>query len=240
MRGKSVRAWLRSGRLLFAALPLVVGIFAFVALASPTAALACSPGAGNHCYGIGERDGTAYGGFEKITVTQLAPSPLCSSGQFTNAEMWVSTDNDNVNYWVEAGEKAGYSYQNGCYSLVWFWADVRPSYGYAEHETSLSTSLSTAYQSKIVWAGSNSWNLYRDGYNYAVSTSNPCCSPSVQAGEEISAYFGDINGTANNLQYADSGGTWHSWNSASIHATTPWATAGWGTYPTDLWYKFHA
>jgi hypothetical protein len=90
-----------------------------------------------------------------------------TGSNFITAEVWLARGS----YWVEQGMAYGFP-RNDRY---WFWADNRPTYGYAEHaRNDLPHGLQTNFLMEIehFTTGSSSWQLYQDSTYVATSTSN--------------------------------------------------------------------
>ena len=147
-------------------------------LASP--AFSCAGGdPGESCGGVIRwQPSTAYtGGLAQLRATvQSVPSP---SNSFVNQTMWIVTNNQQSGGiggfpWIELGIKYGWAKGVGNVgrSLYWFESNTVPTS--AMHIIG-AASLSTNYNAKISYSGSDSWGVYVDGVQQGgTSHSQPC------------------------------------------------------------------
>ena len=165
------------------------------------------------------------------------PSP---GSYFATAELWQGTDNSQSGaYWVEEGAAYG-APEN--FTYYWFWADNRPSYGYAEHDiTSQTPSINTNYAVGFLYIGSNEWQVIENGVVIGTSTHNPPDGNFLEAGGEHNLNPGGVTaGTASSLAYrwASNGNNVSGWAAfGSLPGTvTSGGSASWNSnYTTLTW-----
>jgi len=111
----------------------------------------------------------------------------------------------------------------GSTSRYWFWDDDTAANGYqAFNKPGLTAALNTNYISTILYAGSNSWTVYRDGDVIGTSKQNPGLSVKLMAGEEMAAPSATGGSTHSELYWVDTSGNYHSgWNGATIYKDQP-------------------
>lgn len=168
----------------------------------------------NHCYAQAQNaNGNTNHGVYGEPYVHCLYQP---GGNRANNEIWDT--NSSASNWVEAGITSGVDY-NGTYrNKNWFWADKRPGYNYAEHDTSVEAGTDTAYPTEIEFAGNDTWNVYGENSfaHFGTSTNNSATIVTGIAGTE---YWGgstsgirDI-GSVYNLERKSSSNTWYSWGS---------------------------
>lgn len=205
---------------------------AWVIIAAAPDASACD--AANHCATQAENKNTNlnYGVYGELYIHCLYQP---NNGNRASNEIW-DTDSSASN-WVEAGITAGRDYHGTYRNKNWFWADKRPGYNYAEHDTSVTASTGTTYPAEITFVGSNTWYVYGENSfsHYGTSTSNGMQGIHDIAGTEFwgssTSGIRDI-GDIYNLQRESSSGTWYSWGSnAANHEIGP------GNYIPGYYYS---
>lgn len=190
----------------------VLGALGMIAWSAPPAS-ACDNSSSGHCYAIAYAYKADLGVYGQIyLVCQYMPD----NGYRLQNEIWdVSTDGA---YWTEAGVTSGKAYDNNYYSKHWFWADNRPNGGgYHEHEVAGTANTEVRYPVEIVWAGSDTWEVF-GGNSFTLigqSTPQPLTSSGLmEAGTEYTAPPG--NGMRNvgsvyDLEYQSLQGNWYFW-----------------------------
>jgi hypothetical protein len=207
---------------------------------SPAAAIACDPT--HHCYGIDYWNNSPKntGAFAKLDAYALNVGDQCA--QFATSELWEATNNTTAGrYWVETGMKHGRHNNGSCGNgIEWFWADMRPPCcsNYHEHYPSLNATTFQDYQTKIVYVCCDEWKLYRDGYQFATSTSNPCCSYAMEVGGEINTNSAYISAEALSLLWQPSvNASWNNgWGGIKVQDDAfevSWISQGFDLY----WYR---
>lgn len=182
-----------------------------IAGATPQASAACSPS--SHCYAIAINNNTAtnHGAYGEINAHCLY---MPNNGSFVTQEVW---DVDSTGaYWEEVGIVAGDTNDAGYVSKRWFWDDSRPGGGYNQHTSTAQPSTNITYRVKIVFAGSNSWDIYGKGdySQFGTSTGQSATLITNEAGTEYSAGSGSgirNQGQVGNLQRISSSNSWFNW-----------------------------
>ncbi len=91
---------------------------------------------------------------------------------------------------------------------TFFWADMRPSLGYAQHPYSgITANINTQYWLDIVYNGNNQWLPSVNDSNEGTSKSNPPYSDSAQGGSEITNTPVRVAASFSTLQWQGTGGT---------------------------------
>jgi len=180
-------------------------------------ASACSLSA--HCYAeaVNQNTATNHGVYGEVNVHCLYQP---NNGNQARAEIWdVDSSGNN---WIEAGVISGVDY-NGTYrNKNWVWADKRPGSNYFEHDKSVTASTDTSYPTEIVFAGSNTWDIYGENsfVLYGTSTSNSATLITGIGGTEYeggsTSGIRDI-GHVYNLERESSSNTWFSWGGNALN-----------------------
>lgn len=193
--------------------------------AAPATAATCTTS--SHCYGVTEWvPNPIHGIAESLDANCLYTSS--ASSNFVTQEMWLATNSSPGTYWVEEGMAYG-APQGGL--RYWFWADNRPNGGgYHEHDLTIAANLNTRYAAKITYAGSSTFNVYRDAVLLGSSTGQPGTSVWESAGEETTNASAQSAAMHNTIQYLSATNVWATgWGGASLIQDQPpfatWANA---------------
>src|SRR5262249_38413260 len=113
------------------------------------------------------------GGTFDTTVSPIGISGA-PNGNHINQSLWVGTDGSHTiypdDYWVEMGYIKGFACDT---NLDFYWADERPTYGFAKHQiTAFTPVVGDGYSFQIVYVGNTNWNVNLDLSNAGVSTDN--------------------------------------------------------------------
>jgi hypothetical protein len=210
-----------------------------------------------HEVGIAQWGVIAPSGFlgADAVIRQNCLAPNDPTTEAISHELWV-INNQNANYWVEAGIKKGkkdVSAGGGYLSTPQlFWADQRPSGpygGYIEHDPGIGVPANTLHETRIVsdgGSGSTAWFVQfpDDGY-LSESTSNFAApSREIETGAESYSADGYSYGSSTGMTYITLQDTeitgWHS--SGSGNARLVIGTdmfAGWPDSPPSYsWLRY--
>jgi hypothetical protein len=187
-----------------------------IAGAAPEAS-ACS--ASSHCYAEATNlnSNTNHGVYGEIDVHCLYQP---NNGNQARAEIWDATS--SASNWIEAGIISGVDYNGAYRNKAWVWADQRPGYNYSEHDMSVTANTDTSYSTEIVFAGSNTWDIYGENsfVQFGTSTNNTATLVTGHAGTEYEGGSGsgirDI-GNIYNIQRESSSNVWYSWGGNAVN-----------------------
>ncbi len=166
-------------------LPLILALVAISAKASPASADACSSQSQQRCYDVAIWDPADQNSRIDAIMNVECLYESSPSNNFVDEQIWEGTDNDSSGtYWVETGMSEGAPWGSG---RVFFWADNRPTYGYAQHPVNgMAANLNTNYSLQINWySNSSTWQVWIGGTYVGQSTSNPPYSKYVVGGSEF-------------------------------------------------------
>lgn len=216
--------------------PLAFVVVALISAVAPSVASA------THYYGTaGVTAGTL--GTSRLTGTTArlysAQLALTDYSKLLVDDLWMQDQNVNQN-WVEAGLLIGTVCQqsddhslgggictgsSGTYMVPrFFWADQRPTGGFAAHiDVADTPSLPGYWGDNITWQGGNTWSVLV-GPLSGSSTSNTMVATMMQTGtEETSQTAASACNGQSQLGYDDANGNFHSgWPGATIfHQANP-------------------
>jgi hypothetical protein len=178
---------------------LAIGAFVALGAANASGATPCSStSSSGHCYSVAVHDNTGEQNGDFATINATTLSSAHPATEFVSDELWVGTDNSNLDpnnpvgggYFAATGLGDGESPGTGCVTqtVEFFWEDLRPgTFGdsYNCHDVSGGAKTGTAYPVSVVDAGgSSSWYINDNEVLVGESTSNPCCSLGNQGGTE--------------------------------------------------------
>lgn len=194
----------------------------------PASASVCTPlqSPDDHYYALfyGTPPAVAVHGASLALYTSSLTSATPDTN-FVDHEMWYGVDG-NCNNWVEVGVTDGMKFSGGPADRDIFWADQRAGGGYHEHYSSSSWSLDAWYETKVVWVGDDSWDVYFGGLKLGTSTHNHpvgtarCLESGIEA---VYATAGDhAGGHMTSWKHKDANDDWSpGWGVTSLLSDCP-------------------
>jgi hypothetical protein len=194
--------------------------------ATPASAGVCTPPSGGHYYALfyGTPPAVAVHGASLALYTSSLTTATPDS-HFVDHEMWYGVDGD-CNNWVEVGVTDGAKFSGGSADRDIFWADNRAGGGYHEHYSSNTWSLNAWYETKVVWAGDDSWEVYFGALKLGTSTHNHPVGTArcLESGiESVYASAGDhVGGHMSSWKHKDANDDWNpGWGVTSLLSDCP-------------------
>lgn len=214
---------------------ILVPVLGVAMAASPASAAPTCPASGGHCYMLANfgplPSPTGFHGWEDKLYAQCL-SVSNPSANFDDVETWMSVSGGSN--WIEAG--INYGNPEGA-SENFFWADVRPGYGYYQHmDTTDTVNPANLYTFNIYQASTTSYHLTVGPWN---GLSSPWPTNQrfalLQAGSETTngATAASIFVRTRDLSYYDVSNTLHSGWTNGVYATGTSSTPStWGSITT--------